>query len=261
MNTKAQALLNELDERRSRQSQKQVVGMIVALIILGGFCFGFTWLERQRVTQTSAQPPIKSESSISSPRLLALTSQATTNTSFIVVKSGAAGRDDLWLHTAMTSTTVISSNLTRTPSITEVWPILSSDGHKIAYYAVSKASIDLYLLTLPDGNAFPLTEAADESGLHTKYAILPNRPPVFSPDNEWVAFLAQNVDDDTVDPFVARTNGKQVIYIDSLGLNIQAYDWLEDNKLLVTTLSPNGKTELWTAIITATEKIELERFN
>jgi len=166
------------------------------------------------------------------------------STYFLSVHPGLGNRDDLFRCTA----SLECVNLTQTPALTETWPVLDADGERVAYYGLGdNQQADLFVLTLPATTTLPVTLRAGDSGLHTDYHVIPILAPAFSPNGLWLAFPAQASKGETVELFVARTDGQQVLRVTGLGQQLQDYIWLNNDTLIIRILKADGTTALWQA--------------
>ena len=207
-----------------------------------GLCLGISLIGRR-----SARCPAgaSAESQHAAPRLVPLPTESGGPSPFIVVQTGIAGHDDLFYYTMVPTTTY--RNLTKSPVITEVWPVLDTTSGRVAYYGVSEAGIDLYIQGLPEGTATPLTVHAGESGLHTSFEITTTIGPVFSPSGRWLAFPAQAIKHDAVELFIVQDDGQRLLRVTDLGYHVRDYAWLDDRTLVVATQWSDGTVHYWTA--------------
>lgn len=238
----AEAKARTILERDRPRSPLSHLSLPLAIVAVVGLCLGFSLLEDRLGRRLAGTSPGGREGP---PRLVPVLVASADPSPFIMVQVGMAERDDLFLCTTMP--TVTCSNLTQSPAITEVWPVLDTTVQRVAYYSVGDASTELYVLALPNGMALPLTVHAGMSGLHTDFEITPTLAPSFAPDGSWVAFPAQAVKGNAVELFVAQDDGQQVLRVTDLGYRVRDYIWLDDKKLVIAVQWPDDTMRYWIA--------------
>lgn len=245
----ARETLIKLDQRKAPLSSLVVPLAVLALVVL---CLGISW-----IAQYSERRPAgtRAEGRHSTPRLIPVPVKRGAPSLFITVQTGIAERDDLFFHTVVPTTTY--RNLTQSPSITEVWPVIDTTGQYVAYYGIGESGTDVYILDLSDGTALPLTVHAGASGLHTDFEITAMVGPAFSPNGMWLAFPAQAKDYDAIELFIAQDDGQQVLRVTDLGYQVRDYIWLDDHKLVIAVQRPDGTLHYWTAQLEP-QRIRLE---
>ncbi len=176
-------------------------------------------------------------------RLLTLPYSSTVSSQYVMLED-----DDLYICETVTET-YSCDNLTQSPAVEEVQPVLHKDSEQIAYYGLSDSVIHLYTLELKSRTTSLVTLRSGETGLHTEYKILPTLAPVFSPNGQWVAFSAQSTKNNVVELFAARADGQQVLRLTDLSYQVLDYTWLNDDTILVVAQRPNGELGYWKAYL------------
>lgn len=172
-----------------------------------------------------------------SSRLLTLPYSSTVPSRYVMLEN-----NDLYICETVTQT-YSCDNLTQSPAVEEVQPVLHKDSEKIAYYGLSNSVIHLYTLDPISRTTTILTLRSDTTGLHTDFVILTTLAPAFSPDGAWVAFPAQSVKSEVVELFAARTDGQQVLRVTDIAYQVLDYTWLSDNELIIVFQRRNGELE------------------
>ena len=237
--TIARKTLRELDRRRTPFS---LLLLSLIVLVLVGFCLGLSWIKQFLERRDGGESPEGCKDTL---RLIQAPAQSATPASFILMQTGMAGRDDLFLYT--TVPTITHRNLTESPAITEMWPVLDVITQRVAYYGVGEAGTDLYIQSLPDGMALPLTVHAGESGLHTDFEITPTIAPVFAPNSRWLAFPAQAKKHGAIELFIAQDDGQRVLRVTDLGYQVRDYIWLDDHTLVIAVQWSDGTSHHWIA--------------
>ena len=213
---------------------------LVVLIVVSVIC-GVVYWQRPNINRgLSWENTQASVVSLLAPRMIALPG---TTAQLLSIKKGLGSQDDLFQCTAAFDCV----NLTQSPGITEVWPVLDAAAEKVAYYGVGEQATELHVLELSTSAITPVTLRAGTSGLHTKFVIIPNHAPVFSPDGDWLAFPAQAHEGGAVELFVARTDGQQVLCVSDLGHQVQDYIWLDAQTLLIHVQREDDAVSYWAA--------------
>jgi hypothetical protein len=139
----------------------------------------------------------------------------------------------------------------------------------MAYYAQSESITELELLTFPPtitvsaNTQIPitntsLTEQSGTSGLHVDYQVSPTHAPVFSPDEQWIAFPAQSTNGADLELFIAHIDGRRVRQVTDRSWTVKEYIWVTNNIILITFERPNGRLQQWRAILSA-DDVRLEK--
>jgi len=221
------------EEKKVNISRYSLLLSILIIIMI----FVFFSLQNQRVVNSKTNAPNKA----TDLRTNSFVNVSYESLLFIVVKAGTAGRNDLFL--CDLSNRLSCKNLTNSPSLSEISPKLSVSKQFIVYYGLNDSGADLYLLELSRGVGRPLTIQSGESKLNTEFIINTNKAPEVSPDGLWVAFPAKSREKNSVELFVARTDGMLIIQATKLGDKIVDYLWLNDTTLLVENLCKNGEKQ------------------
>jgi hypothetical protein len=141
-----------LADLERRPSPTPPLAIPVALLAIALLCVALSWLRQSRpglglVLRVPQLP--------GSARVIGVPSISGEPLACILTRSGAAGREDLFLCTS--APTLTCQNLTESPGLTEAWPVVDPAGQHVVYYGVGESGTDLYMLTLPNGSALPLT--------------------------------------------------------------------------------------------------------
>lgn len=228
----AQQLLEETTPSEGRYTR---FIPLLALLVVAVICAVFYW-QTPRTGVGSQATAVPDSATV--PRLLTL---PITPTHFLAVQAGLEQQDDLFLCTE----TFQCTNLTQSPVLTELWPVLNASANRVAYYSLGELGTEIFVLTLPTTTTLPVTVRAGTSGLHIDFEIITTHGPAFSPEGVWLAFLAQACKGEAVELFVARTDGQQVLRVTDLGYQVQDYVWLDVETLLVLALRPDGTASYW----------------
>lgn len=227
--------------------------LLLALLVLAILCVVLSWGQPPAARLGVTRPASGQESGLSEGPTLAV---AKDGSILVTIRPGTGDKDDLFLCDADTSSCV---NLTRSPSIRETWPALDNEGSRIAFYGIGEASTDLFVVDVSSQILLPLTVRADTSGLHKEYQIAPILAPAFSPDGQWVAFPARRDRNGSLELFVARSDGQQVLRVTDLGHEIRDYTWLDNRTILIAVRWADQTLHYWTARLEA-EGVHLEPF-
>jgi hypothetical protein len=235
----------ESDQEQPRWRQ---FSLVVAITIVLLTCILLSWLDR-RAGVILHDPSGEAGDAMTgtAPRLVPASA---SSSDYFKVQTGFNQHDDLF-HCRVDGSNHNCDNLTRSPGITETWPVVNvsgTDPEEVAYYGIGKSGTELFVMTLPGSSGLPLTIGAGGSGLHSEFEITPIRPPRFSPNGRWIAFPAQNTRGVT-EVFVAERNGQEVRRVTDLGGSIRDYTWLAQNTLVVEVLSSGESLQHWTAEI------------
>lgn len=217
----------------------------------------------------SRQPTLSSVAP--SPQTVGLPTTQYPAGTYISVQPDTSGKGDLFYCTIVSPSLCIP--LTQSPAVDETWPVLNADGDRIAYYAQSEGKVEVALLTLPplailsttiESNLVTvsvpstitvLTEQAGTSGLHIDYEVYPAIAPAFCKGSEqWIAFPGKSAKGNTVELFVAHTNGREVMQITDKDWVVRDYIWLDhcshnSMTFLITFQRFTGKLEQWKAVV------------
>ena len=201
----------------------------VVLLLLIGLCAVLSFVKQPWAQRQTAPPSAVARIA---PRLVLVPATAATPAAYIKVQPGLDDRDDLFYCTKVSTDTC--PNLTQSPAVAEVWPVLDAADQDVAYYGVNEGKTELFLLSLTNPADWrPLTVRSGDSKLHTDFEISLAAAPAFSPNGDWVAFLAQAVKGSEVELFVARADGQEVRRVTYLSHQVCDYAWLDDWTMIV----------------------------
>lgn len=243
-----------LDALKGEGSPLSRYVLLVTILIIAMLCAVLSWLNPQRGQLLAGR---RSTDKVDVPRLVPVLAGSSGSSSFVMVKPGLAGRDDIFFCTSVPTTTC-DTNLTESPAVTEVWPVLDAAAEQVAYYGIRESSADLYLLELSDGVGIPLTVRAGSSGLHTRFVITTTVGAAFSPDGKWLVFPVNVRDSAAIELFAARSDGQQVLPVTDLGYQVRDYIWLDDETLIIAVRRPDGTLQHMKARLIADEFVTEE---
>ena len=178
------------------------------------------------------------------PNLIPLQTKPRGVATYIKLSKGIGVRDDLW-RCECEEGIEDCENITNSPNIIESWPVISSSGDQLAYYAISDSGTDLHVYTMNAKTVQSLTTNPRESSLHTEYVIVTDYPPVFSPNDKLIAFAAKSNSTESVEIFVSQVDGLSVVKFSNLEQPLSDFIWLDNQKMVVAAKLANGETRSW----------------
>lgn len=227
-----------LDPGGRRLSSFSVLGLALVMLVL---CVGLVLLQEYGWELPQAGP-----ASVPTPnsaiQLLASDPISRTSVMYLTLV-GAGGSMDLYRHDPTSGGMLI--NLTKSVSITETWPVVSPDGSFLAYYGVGNGGVvaELYTLSLPDGLGIPITTNTGETDLHDGFEIDVNQQPLWSPDGDWLAFLARQVGrkGNAIELYIVQSDGSALQSLTQNGNRVSSPVWLNNDEIAYVEARGNGK--------------------
>ena len=135
-------------------------------------------------------------------------------------------------------------NLTNTPDYSEWWPVPSPGGDRIAFFAVSSTGERSLRVMNINGTVIDATYNPADSKLGSLYQIDLTKPPRWSQDGAWIAFLGNSAakNDDAVALFAIQVERSAVYRLNQVRDPILEFWWIEGNQLIY--VQQEGKSSL-----------------
>jgi hypothetical protein len=231
--------MSALGQAKSFLRQFLLVGALLVVILA---CIVLGWVDRHWGPLLGQETAAYSDAVSGTATQLVLLPSTTGASAYLKVQASTEERSDIF-HCTTQVITHTCTNLTQSPAVAEVWPVLNPTGAitaQVAYYGVSETGIDLFAMDLTSGSSLPLTIRAGGSGLHASHEITTTHAPVFSPDGQWIVFPAQATKGNAIELFAARTDGQEVVPVTDLAYQVQDYVWIDRETITIAAQRPDG---------------------
>jgi len=142
-------------------------------------------------TKSTSLTPEQSSIGLSSPAL----SVSNGKTIFYLAQTDLNRTDIISVTSLMTATLYITKNITQDPGSdwSESWPTPSHGGDMLAYFGIDQNNKTAIFIHFSDGTWKNSERQNASSKLGSDYQVIVNHPPLWSPDDHWIAFLGQNL--------------------------------------------------------------------
>lgn len=143
--------------------------------------------------------------------------------------------DRLWIAAGNAADAVRATNVVGFGFVLENAPGWAPDGERLVYSSTHEGSMKVYVLDT-------------RTGAITRLAGEPTRSffnPAWSPDGEWVAYVAESPDSGSLDVYRIRVATGEVERLTDGSANEIQPDWLADGRLVFTELSGNRSRLRW----------------
>ena len=210
-------------------------GLLVIVLI----CIGLTLLNQYgpKFPQTGPAPVAATSYAAS---LLASDTVGKSGVLYLVLP-GDGNRTDISRYDPPAASLV---NLTRSAGITEVWPVVSPSGLELTYTGIGANEVaDLYVLHLPDGLGQPITIQTNATRLHNGFDVDTSRPPQWSLNGTWLAFLAKQTDKrgNAVELYAVKSDGMGLQTLTNNGNQVIDFAWLSDDEISYVEVRGDGQ--------------------
>ncbi|MCL4299789.1 MAG: hypothetical protein KJ077_28905 [Anaerolineae bacterium] len=163
---------------------------------------------------------------------------------YYVERSPGLKTTDIFARPITTTTPITPQNLTLSPNYSELQPVVAPDGEQLAFFSVSQTG-DRSLRVLQPGHiSIDVTYHSGASDLASDCQMVLDKPPLWSPDSQWLAFLVEcgPETDQMTKLFVASVTGSMVKRISESGYQIAQVSWQDAQTLIYSEQRPD-KTE------------------
>lgn len=181
----------------------------------------------------SADP---SNQSIDSTTELVDTFQINNNEFFFVAKPNGLDTTDIYSQSLINTT--VPLNLTNSRDYSEFYPVFLESSKNLAFIAVSSNG-DRSLRILKKGSPpQDITANNGNTALGKECQISFSQIPQWSPDGNWIAFLADcQKKTRTTELLVAPIDGSGVRQVSNGNSTIQSFEWFDNNTIIFTELN------------------------
>jgi hypothetical protein len=223
-----------------------LLGGLAVILVL---CVVLTLLAQS----TGRLPTSNQTEPVGLPPAAALLASDTINNpgALFVVLPGSGDAPDIYYVAPTPNATPV--NLTDSAGLEELNPRISPDGKTIAFLArTTDGRVDLYVRSVPDGQARPITLQTGNTQLHNGFDIDLGWPPQWSPAGTWLSFLAKQSDGkgDAVDLYIVRSQSGELQAITD-GNQVIDFTWLSDQEISYVQERANGKGTVYRRAISS----------
>lgn len=181
-----------------------------------------------------------------------LASVSISRTTVYLTQSYLNTTDIISYTSPLTATPAITKNITQSTDWSESWPVFSNKGELLAYYGVNKDNRTALFIRFPDGTWKNSEVQNASSGLGADYQVELNHPPLWSPNDDWVAFLGRNLhtDESVSELFVMPSGLGEVKRLTDHGHQILSPVWYGNDILIYVELRSDGQATPYQVVVT-----------
>lgn len=123
------------------------------------------------------------------------------------------------------------------------WLVPSSDRLQYAAYQVTNETSRLIVIK-DGGQVIDVTSSTGQSGLRDQYDIDLSRPPLWSDNDHWIAFLGKRRNGDAYELFIADPNTSTAYRLTDDGSAVSAFTWQSNQEIVYAILRADKKIAL-----------------